>query len=112
MTNWQSRVTSHLRQRGLELPDGVVEELAAHLEDAWEAEYGPAADPAGIDAFVARGLQRAHLTELTHTRPARPALPRYPSPAAPRSCAAWRANCVTHCVCCGARRSSAWRSSS
>ena len=80
MTDWHARVASHLRQRSLELPDEVVEELATHLEDAWEAEHGPAGDRAGIDAFVASGLQRAHLTELTRTRPARPAPPSVPEP--------------------------------
>ena len=74
MTDWHARVASQLRQRALDLPDDVVEELATHLEDAWEAEHGRTADAAGIDAFVARGLQRADLAELTRTRP-RPAPP-------------------------------------
>ena len=53
MTDWHARVRAHLRQRALELPDEVVEELATHLEDAWDAADGPAGDAAGIDAFVA-----------------------------------------------------------
>ena len=47
MTDWHARVTTHLRQRALDLPDEVVEELAAHLEDAWEAAHGPRAEAAG-----------------------------------------------------------------
>lgn len=80
MTDWHARVTTHLRQRALDLPDEVVEELTTHLEDAWEAEHGPAGDAVGIDAFVARGLQRANLGARARTRPARPAPRSAPEP--------------------------------
>lgn len=76
MTDWHARVTTHLRQRALDLPDEVVEELTTHLEDAWEAEHGPAGDAAGIDAFVARWRARGR-------HDLRPGL--HPSRAAPRS---------------------------
>ncbi len=76
MTDWQTRVTSSLRQRGLDLPREVSEELAAHLEDAWESEHGPCA---GSDfertQFVARVLQGADLVALTRRGPAPPPAP-------------------------------------
>ena len=75
MTDWHARVRTHLRQRALDLPDEVVEELAAHLEDAWEAEAGPRASVEDSDAFVARILQRADLVDLVCRRPALPPVP-------------------------------------
>ncbi len=73
MTEWHARVGTYLRQRGLDLPDEVIEELATHLEDAWDAEHGPG--PAGTEAaadFVARTLQRADLADLVRPRPSSP----------------------------------------
>ena len=75
MTDWHARVTTHLRQRALDLPDEVIEELAAHLEDAWEASPGPSGRVEDPDVFVARILQRADLVELVRRRPARPPAP-------------------------------------
>ena len=81
MTDWHARVRTHLRQRALDLPDDVVEELATHLEDAWDATpdaHAGTPDAAAIDAFVTRVLQRADLVELA--RPRATALPPAPEP--------------------------------
>jgi hypothetical protein len=53
MTTWNAHVRRHLRERGLTLPDAVVEELADHLEDAWDAR--PAAAPARAILAFERG---------------------------------------------------------
>jgi putative ABC transport system permease protein len=75
MPTWQARVVVHVRQRGLELPSEVVEELATHLEDAWESAHGPgAAVDADVEAFVARTLRRADLAALAR-RPPPPPVP-------------------------------------
>ncbi|MGD9902706.1 MAG: ABC transporter permease [Vicinamibacterales bacterium] len=78
MTDWQTRVRRHLRERGTVLPDAVVEELADHLEDAWAARPDPqlATDP---DAFAAEALRRADMMALAH-RPPAPPLPPVPEP--------------------------------
>ena len=72
MTDWHMRVQTYLRQRHLDLPDEVVEELATHLEDAWEAapeRHGATAD---VTAFVARVCERADLQALVRRRVAPP----------------------------------------
>ena len=66
MTQWTARVTRHLHQRGLVLPEAVIEELATHLEDAWEARSG---DDGDVEAFVSRTMQRADLTALARQKP-------------------------------------------
>lgn len=83
MTDWTARVTRHLRQRQLELPDSVVEELSAHLEDAWEAgvREGRARGDADRDAFVAQALEHADLMPLGQQHPVPP--PPVPEPHAP-----------------------------
>lgn len=79
MTDWTSRVTRHLQQRGVVLPDEVVEELATYLEDAWEAR---SADHEDLDGFVSRTMQRADLVALARQRQPRPAAPPAPEPGA------------------------------
>jgi len=76
MNEWTRRVRRHLDDRGLSLPDPVIEELADHLEDAWDARprAGDAADP---DAFAVATLQRADVPALA----ARRAVPQPPPPA-------------------------------
>lgn len=71
MTEWETRVHRHLRSRGIDLGDTVVEEVAAHLEDAWEAR--PPGAPADPEAFAELLLARADI----------PALPRRPRAVAP-----------------------------
>jgi putative ABC transport system permease protein len=67
MNDWQARVRRHLRDRGTELPDAVVEELADHLEDAWDARPSPstATDP---EAFAVAAMQRADFLALAGRR--------------------------------------------
>jgi putative ABC transport system permease protein len=74
MTDWQSRVRRHLRERGTTLSDAVVEELADHLEDAWEARPAPhtATDP---DAFAADAMRRADVLALVARQAAAPPPP-------------------------------------
>jgi len=75
MTDWQTRVRRHLRERGTTLSDAVIEELADHLEDAWEARPAPhtTTDP---DAFAADAMRRADVMALA----ARQAVPPPPAP--------------------------------
>jgi putative ABC transport system permease protein len=65
MNDWQARVRRHLRERGTDLPDAVVEELADHLEDAWDGRPSPATttDP---EAFAAAAMQRADFLALAN----------------------------------------------
>ncbi len=67
MSDWQSRVRRHLRAQGLDLPDSVIEELADHLEDSWQARpsWSTASD---ADAFASEAMQRADFVELTRRR--------------------------------------------
>ncbi len=67
MSDWQSRVRRHLRAQGLELPDSVIEELADHLEDTWQARPASATAP-DADAFAFEAMQRADFVELTRRR--------------------------------------------
>lgn len=79
MTNWQTRVRRHLQDRGLVLTDAVVDELAAYLEDAWEARATPPGEaPPDPDAFAAEALRRADIAALATRRAAAP--PPVPEP--------------------------------
>lgn len=80
MTEWEARVRRHLHQRGLELTDAVVEELAAHLEDAWDARHpGARGEDSDPDTFAEQALSRADLPVLPP--PAGAPLPPAPEPA-------------------------------
>lgn len=63
MTIWNAHVRRHLRERGLTLSDPVIEELADHLEDAWDARpaAAPSIDP---EAFADEALRRADVPAL------------------------------------------------
>jgi putative ABC transport system permease protein len=77
MTDWHTRLRRHVDDRGLVLADAVLEELAAHLEDAWDATPpGERPDP---DAFAAEALRRADVAALARQR-GRPPLPPAPEP--------------------------------
>jgi putative ABC transport system permease protein len=79
MADWQTRVRRHLHDRGLALTDAVVDELAAYLEDAWDARVkGSAEAPADPDAFAAETLRRADIAALATRRAAPP--PPVPEP--------------------------------
>lgn len=80
MTDWHTRLRRHVDGRGLVLPDAVLEELAAHLEDAWEA-LPPAGRP-GPDVFAADALRRVDVSALASSRAA--PLPPAPEPAGGR----------------------------
>ncbi len=79
MHEWQTRVIRHLGVRRLSLPPEVVDELAGHLEDLWEARAAGGDDDR--DRFAEEALRRADLPSLAARR--RPApLPPAPEPAA------------------------------
>ena len=78
MSDWQSRVRRHLRAHGTELPDPVVEELADHLEDAWDARPSPS-EVTDADAFAADAMRRADVVALGR-RPTPAPLPPAPEP--------------------------------
>jgi putative ABC transport system permease protein len=80
MNDWQTRVRRHLRERNTPLPDAVIEELAAHLEDAWEARRSPV-PPMDPDTFAAEMMRRADVVALVSRRAA-PPLPPAPEPGA------------------------------
>ena len=110
MNDWQSRVRRHLRERGLTLPDAVVEELADHLEDAWEARRRRRR-PTTPGEFAAEALRRADVMALA-ARQATPPPPPAPEPGIRFARSAdWAANCATRCGCCAGRRRSPPRSS-
>ncbi len=73
MNDWQLRVRRHLDTRGLTLAPAVVDELAAHLEDAWEARRAGETDDA--DAFAAAALARADIPALAPRHAAPPPAP-------------------------------------
>ena len=106
MNDWQTRVRRHLRERGLDLPDAVVEELADHLEDAWEARSVAArrADDAGEFARRDAAARRRAWPWRAADRDAAAARARAGLRLA-RS-ADWAASCGTRCGCCAGRRPS------
>ena len=67
MSDWQRRVRRHLQTQQMDLPDAVIEELADHLEDAWDARPSPATttDP---EVFAVETMQRADFLALAHRR--------------------------------------------
>lgn len=73
MTDWERRVRQHGNTHGIDLADTVVEELAAHLEDAWRARVATAPDDP--DAFAAAMLARADLSGLPRPHAAPPPAP-------------------------------------
>src|SRR6185295_8698552 len=73
MNDWQRRVRRHLDARGLHLGDEVVEELANHLEDAWQARLPQ--DGRDADAFAVEALQRADVPALVRRRAPAPPPP-------------------------------------
>ena len=77
MHEWHTRVIRHLGLHGITLPPGVVDELAGHLEDLWDARGGADGDR---DQFADEVLRRADLAALTSRRQPAP-LPPAPEPA-------------------------------
>ncbi|MEP7117336.1 MAG: ABC transporter permease [Acidobacteriota bacterium] len=75
MTDWQSHVQAYLRHEHLDLSAEVVEELAAHLEDAWEAAPERHDGTGDVAAFVARVCARADLPALVRQRAVTPPVP-------------------------------------
>ena len=73
MDDWQQRVRRHIHERGLVLAPAVVDELAAHLEDAWDARHP--ADGDDPDAFAAAALARADIPSLSTRHAAPPPVP-------------------------------------
>ena len=95
MTDWQTRVRRHLRNAALELPDAVVEELADHLEDAWERATGRRRRRPSRRRLRRRAtLRRADFLALARRRGAAPRR-RCPSRAAAPAAAASAASCGT-----------------
>lgn len=68
MNDWQRRVRRYVDTRRLDLGDEVIEELAAHLEDAWQAR--PVGSAGDADAFAVDALQRADVPALVRRRAA------------------------------------------
>ena len=77
MHEWQTRVIRHLGIRGVTLPPEVVDELAGHLEDLWDARGVVDGDR---DQFADDVLRRADLAALAARRQPAP-LPPAPEPA-------------------------------
>lgn len=76
MTTWDARVRRHLTERQMTLPEAVIEEMAAHLEDAWDAR-GAAGHDADADpeAFARTLLERADFAALPARRPSPAPIP-------------------------------------
>ena len=74
MSDWQTRVRRHLRTQQMDLPDAVVEELADHLEDAWDARPSPSTTT-DADAFAVEAMRRADFLALARRRVAAPPPP-------------------------------------
>ena len=73
MNDWQQRVRRHIHERGLALSPAVVDELATHLEDAWEARR--AADGDDPDRFAAAALAQADIPALSSRHVPPPPVP-------------------------------------
>lgn len=82
MDTWRSRVACELERRRIELPDAVVDELAAHIEDAWDSRLRP--DEGDPVRFVVDALARADLAALPQRATPRPVAPE-PSAGGPLS---------------------------
>src|SRR6185436_2433191 len=86
-TNWTRIVRDHAQRTGVDLPPGAIAELAAHLEDLFNAARQAGASEADAHARAMRALEESALAAITaqpHRRFRDPA-PMGPPPFAARS---------------------------